>query len=217
MRALAGRDDNPALELLAGDAAALAPHAPGQSPALNPSRPGTGIPQQLRSDQLAGHGSISRRGPPEPYPRYTPTTSLPGIARPTGCPRLPPPHRRACHLPRGLVRRISSGFMICRVWRGWTTKDNADAYERIVLGEVIPGIEARRIPGFRSIDVVRRERDHDVEFMTLMWFDTLDSVKDFVGEDYEAAHVPPQAQAVLTDFDERSAHYDVLDRRERPI
>ena len=50
--------------------------------------------------------------------------------------------------------------------------------------------------------MVRRERDHDVEFMTLMWFDTLDSVRDFVGGDYEAAHVPPQARAVLTDFDE---------------
>ena len=67
--------------------------------------------------------------------------------------------------------------MICRVWRGWTTRDNADADERIVRGEVIPGIEARRIPGFRSIDLVRRERDHDVEFTTLMWFDTLDSVR----------------------------------------
>jgi heme-degrading monooxygenase HmoA len=59
---------------------------------------------------------------------------------------------------------------------------------------VIPGIEARRIPGFRSIDLVRREREHDVEFMTLMWFDTLDAVKAFMGEDYEAAHVPAQAQ-----------------------
>ena len=57
-------------------------------------------------------------------------------------------------------------------------------------GEVIPGIEARRIPGFRSIDLVRRERDHDVEFMTLMWFNTLDSVRGFIGEDYEPAHVP---------------------------
>jgi hypothetical protein len=45
--------------------------------------------------------------------------------------------------------------MICRLWRGWTTRDNADAYERIVRGQVIPGIEARRIPGFRSIDLVR--------------------------------------------------------------
>ncbi len=80
--------------------------------------------------------------------------------------------------------------MICRVWRGWTKKDNASAYERIVRGEVIPGIEARRIPGFRCIDLVRRERENDVEFMTLMWFDELDSGKAFMGQDYGAAHVP---------------------------
>jgi heme-degrading monooxygenase HmoA len=102
------------------------------------------------------------------------------------------------------------------MWRGWTTKDNADAYERVVRREVIPGIEAQRIRGFRSIDLVRRERDRDVEFMTLMWFDTLDGVKEFKGEDYEAAHVPTQAQAVLADFDERAAHYEVLEHREQP-
>jgi heme-degrading monooxygenase HmoA len=106
--------------------------------------------------------------------------------------------------------------MICRLWRGWTTPGNAAAYEAIVRGQVIPGIEARRIPGFRSIDLIRRERDHDVEFVTLMWFDSLDSVKAFTGEDYDVAHVPPQAQAVLADFDKRSAHYEVLDRRDQP-
>jgi heme-degrading monooxygenase HmoA len=106
--------------------------------------------------------------------------------------------------------------MICRVWRGWTTPDNADAYERVVRGLVIPGIEAMRIPGFRSIDLVRRQREYDVEFMTLMWFDSLDSVKAFMGEDYAVAHVPAEAQAVLADFDRRSAHYEVLDRREQP-
>jgi heme-degrading monooxygenase HmoA len=106
--------------------------------------------------------------------------------------------------------------MICRMWRGWTTPDNADAYERVVRGQVIPGIEAMRIPGFRSIDLVRREREYDVEFMTLMWFDSLDSVRAFMGEDYAIAHVPAEAQAVLADFDRRSAHYEVLDRREQP-
>jgi heme-degrading monooxygenase HmoA len=106
--------------------------------------------------------------------------------------------------------------MICRLWRGWTTPDNAEAYERVVRGQVIPGIEAMHIPGFRSIDLVRRERDRDVEFMTLMWFDSLDSVKAFQGEDYAVAHVPEEAQAVLTDFDRRSAHYEVLDRRDQP-
>jgi heme-degrading monooxygenase HmoA len=105
--------------------------------------------------------------------------------------------------------------MICRVWRGWTTKDNAEAFESMIRGEVIPGVEARRIPGFRAIDLIRHERDDDVEFMTLMWFDTLDSVRGFMGEDYEMAHVPAPAQVVLSDFDTRSTHYAVLDRRQQ--
>ena len=83
-------------------------------------------------------------------------------------------------------------------------------------GEVIPGIEARRIPGFRSIDLVRRDVGDEVEFVTIMWFDHLDAVKAFVGDDHEVAHVPDRAQQVLARFDERSAHYEVLDRREQP-
>ena len=107
--------------------------------------------------------------------------------------------------------------MICRLWRGWTTPENADAYERIVRGEVIPGIEARKIPGFRHIDLMKRDLGDEIEFQTLMWFDSLDAVRGFMGQDYEAAHVPARAQAVLADFDRRSAHYEVLDHREQPL
>ena len=103
--------------------------------------------------------------------------------------------------------------MICRLWRGRTTPENADAYERIVRGEVIPGIEARRIPGFRSIDLMKRDLGHEVEFQTLMWFDGLDAIKAFVGEDYAVSHVPGAARAVLARFDERAVHYEVIDRR----
>lgn len=103
--------------------------------------------------------------------------------------------------------------MICRIWRGFTTPQNADAYERIVRGEVIPGIEAMRVPGFRHIDLMRRDLDDGVEFLTAMWFDDIDSVKAFVGEDYTVSHVPAAARAVLARFDERAAHYVVLERR----
>jgi hypothetical protein len=103
--------------------------------------------------------------------------------------------------------------MICRIWRGWTTPANADAYESVVRGEVIPGIEAMNIAGFRHIDLMRREVGDEVEFVTLMWFDDIDSVKAFMGEDYEVSHVPAAARAVLARHDERSAHFDVLDRR----
>jgi len=105
--------------------------------------------------------------------------------------------------------------MICRVWRGWTTRKNADAYERIVHGEVVPGIEARNIRGFRHIDLMRRELGEEVDFQTLMWFESLDSIKAFTGKDYEVSHVPQQARAVLRRFDERAVHYEVIDRREQ--
>jgi heme-degrading monooxygenase HmoA len=103
--------------------------------------------------------------------------------------------------------------MICRVWRGWTTPENADAYESIVRGEVIPGIESMRIPGFQHIDLLRRDLDTEVEFVTIMWFDDLESIKAFTGDDYALSHVPAPARAVLARFDERSAHYEVIDRR----
>jgi antibiotic biosynthesis monooxygenase (ABM) superfamily enzyme len=105
--------------------------------------------------------------------------------------------------------------MICRVWRGWTSPDNADAYERIVRREVIPGIEARNIPGFQHIDLMRRDLGDEVEFQTIMWFDSLDSIKAFMGEDYTVSHVPLEARAVLNSFDDRAAHYEVIDRRDQ--
>ena len=108
-----------------------------------------------------------------------------------------------------------SGTAICRLWRGWTTPENADAYERVVRGEVIPGIEARKIAGFRHIDLMRRDLGDEIEFQTLMWFESLDSIVSFMGDDYAVSHVPPQAQAVLKRFDERATHFEVIDRREQ--
>ena len=105
--------------------------------------------------------------------------------------------------------------MICRLWRGWTTPDNADDYERIVHDEVIPGIEARKVEGFMQIDLMKRELGDEVEFQTLMWFDSIDAIKAFVGADYRVSHVPEVARSVLKRFDSHAAHYEVIDRREQ--
>jgi heme-degrading monooxygenase HmoA len=90
---------------------------------------------------------------------------------------------------------------------------NADLYERVVRNRVIPGIEARRIEGFRHIDLLRRTQAPEVEFVTIMWFDNLAAVKRFMGDDFEMSHVPSEARAVLSRFEERAAHFEVLDRR----
>ena len=98
--------------------------------------------------------------------------------------------------------------MITRVWRGWTTPEHADAYEALLVDEIIPGIAARNVPGFLDISLGRRDVDGEVEFITIMWFDSIDSVRGFAGDQYEVAVVPAAARAVLARFDERSAHYE---------
>lgn len=97
--------------------------------------------------------------------------------------------------------------MISRIWHGRTSRQNADAYERLLQSEIFKGIEHRQIRGYRGIHLLRRDVPEGVEFVTVMWFD---AVKAFAGEDFESAVVPPKARALLSRFDARSAHYNVL-------
>ncbi len=99
--------------------------------------------------------------------------------------------------------------MISRIWHGWTTPANADTYEALLKSEIFLGIQNRRIAGYRGIQLFRRSLEAEVEFITVMWFDSLDAVRAFAGEDYEVAVVPPKARAVLSHFDARSQHYEV--------
>ena len=99
--------------------------------------------------------------------------------------------------------------MITRIWHGWTSHANADSYEQLLRNDVLPGIAGKRIPGYRGAHVLRRELEAEVEFVTVLWFESLDSVRDFMGADYEVAHVPPEAQVLLQRYDQRSQHYDL--------
>jgi len=103
--------------------------------------------------------------------------------------------------------------MICRVWHGWTAPAQADAYERLLREEIFHGIASREIAGYHGIQLLRRPNGHEVEFVTMMWFDDLAAVRVFAGEDYERAVVPPKAQALLARYDARSAHYTVEEDR----
>jgi heme-degrading monooxygenase HmoA len=104
--------------------------------------------------------------------------------------------------------------MISRIWHGYTAPGDADAYEALLRAEIFEGIAARRIPGYRGIELLRRSVDGEVEFVTVMWFDSLDDVRAFAGADYEIAVVPPKARQLLSRFDGRSAHYEVRKARE---
>jgi hypothetical protein len=99
--------------------------------------------------------------------------------------------------------------MISRIWHGWTTPENADVYESLLKSEIFHGIHEREIAGYRGIHLLRRDHGSEVEFITIMWFDSMDAVRSFAGEEYEVAVVPKKARAVLSRFDKYSQHYEV--------
>ena len=100
-----------------------------------------------------------------------------------------------------------------RVWHGWTTPENADKYQSLLNNEIFLGIEAKNIPGYQSIELMRRVHSDEVEFVTIMTFDSLQNVIDFQGEDYTRCYVPDAAQLLLKRWDQVSAHYDVIEFR----
>lgn len=99
--------------------------------------------------------------------------------------------------------------MISRIWHGYTSFENADTYENLLKEEIILGIRNRKIEGFKEMQVLRRTLENEVEFITVMWFASIESVKQFAGEDYESAVVPQKARELLLHFDDRSQHYEV--------
>lgn len=99
--------------------------------------------------------------------------------------------------------------MIGRIWHGWTTPQNADAYQSLLEREVLPGIE-RQTTGYDGVYVLRREDGNRVEFVTLTLWESIDAIKTMAGDDVEAAYVPAEARAILDDFDERSVHYEIV-------
>ena len=104
--------------------------------------------------------------------------------------------------------------MIKRIWHGWTTHENADQYFKILTETVIPGIEAKSIPGYLGIEVLRRDLSDEVEFITIMSFRSIDDVIAFQGPDYAKSHVPDVAQAVLKRWDQTASHHDHLVSRD---
>lgn len=106
---------------------------------------------------------------------------------------------------RGGLHSAHYSGVICRIWHGWTKPEDADAYERYLREELFPRVE--RDLGGRG-QVLRRSDGDEVAFVTLVWFDSLDVVRGFAGDDYEQPVISERAAQLLSRYDERALHYD---------
>jgi heme-degrading monooxygenase HmoA len=101
--------------------------------------------------------------------------------------------------------------VIARTWRGWTRRENADAYERFLRGSLVP--QMRQLDGFRGANILRRDVADEVEFVTVTLFESLAAVRAFAGDEYEAAVIEPEAARLLTRYERRALHYDAVFER----
>jgi heme-degrading monooxygenase HmoA len=97
--------------------------------------------------------------------------------------------------------------VICRLWHGWTARADADAYERYLREELYPRLDG--VDGYRGHHVLRRADGEEVEFVTMTWFDSLDAVRAFAGDDYETPVITEHAAALLARYEGRAVHYDL--------
>ena len=102
---------------------------------------------------------------------------------------------------------------IKRIWHGWTTKDNADKYQAILHEEVMPSIDAKKLPGYQKIEILRIELETEVEFITIMTFESLQNVIALQSENYKKCYVPDVAQKVLKRWDLEVPHYELIETR----
>ncbi len=98
--------------------------------------------------------------------------------------------------------------MIARIWHGYTRPEHADAYEDMLKPELLPGIS--EVTGYKSSYLLRRDEGKEVEFITIMLWDSIDAIRAFAGQDYETSVVPEERRKYLSRHDAKAAHYEIV-------
>ena len=102
--------------------------------------------------------------------------------------------------------------MIARIWHGRTKRANAEAYEEMLRNEIFPSIAARNIEGYHGAELFISDDGDEVEFVTLLRFDSMDAVKEFAGADEGKPVIYPKAEALIARM-ERARHYRIASAR----
>lgn len=97
--------------------------------------------------------------------------------------------------------------MIARVWHGYTKPEHADAYEAMLKPELLPGIS--KVQGYRGSYLLRREAGDEVEFITIMLWESMDAIRAVTGPDHETAVIPEERRKYLAHYDPKSVHYEI--------
>lgn len=102
---------------------------------------------------------------------------------------------------------------IARIWRGWTSPQNASKLEHILRNEAIPSIEKNKPSGLKGIELLTLDTGNEVMFTTIMYFESIEAVRAFAGEEYSKAHIDPAVKPLLTKYDQVVEHHTIKESR----
>ena len=102
---------------------------------------------------------------------------------------------------------------IARIWRGWTSIEDAEKLEHVLREEAIPGIEMNKPNGLKRIELLTMKIGNEVMFTTITYFDSIESVKAFAGNDYSKAHIDPAVRPLLKKYDQTVEHHIIKESR----
>jgi heme-degrading monooxygenase HmoA len=97
--------------------------------------------------------------------------------------------------------------VVARTWRGWTRSEDADAYVLYLEGTGMR--EYRSTPGNQGAWILRRNEGDRTEFVTLTFWDSLEAIRGFAGDDVERAVFYPEDDRFLVEREERVHHWQL--------
>ena len=105
--------------------------------------------------------------------------------------------------------------MIARIWTAQTTPAQAQAYANHLRTHVLPAV--RKLDGYAGAMLLQRDDSGVAEIIVLTWWQSLDAIRGFAGTDLEGAVVADEAASLLTRFDRRVRHYDLVAEDDAPV
>ncbi len=98
--------------------------------------------------------------------------------------------------------------MIARIWHGKTAIENFEKYTEFLKERAIP--DYRSTDGFVKLIFLRRKEGETGHFTLITFWENLDVIKNFAGEDFEKAKYYPEDENYLLEFEEKVTHYEVF-------
>jgi len=104
--------------------------------------------------------------------------------------------------------------MVTRIWRGRTSRERADDYGRFLARTAYPDYGG--VEGNRGWLLLRQDREADVEFVFVSFWDSMDALRRYAGADPERPKYYPEDRAALLELPERVEHYETVDWQPPP-